>query len=505
MQIDRDRFDSVEFQQRLIDWLPQQRWYATKSLAVKEAKVVDVVLIDEHDAQREGMLFVQVTLEQQRCDLYALPVRIATGGGIDFDVSAQFWLSLLRRLMVAKESLVTSRGGQLIARVSGTFKYQSFDRFTDNDVLLHGGQQSNTSVSIGSQFFLKLFRRPQCGLNPDAEIGSFLTERGYQHTPAVAGTIHYVLPTDAGTEDRCVAILSDQLDAESEAWSFFLQLLSRLWSRLESQPNLLAHAPAPLNWQEASSNPDWPVEVAELLQESCAAAGLLGTRTAQLHVALASGIAPEFRPEPLTTQKWQELVALIRLEIGATEQLLKSRRDVIQSIGATVFAESFAAKAAEFLELLTSDGRVPPIELIRVHGDYHLGQVLRARDDFQIIDFEGEPDRPLAERREKRPAYKDVAGMLRSFHYASNASAENGLQAWKQCWFSAVAHEFLRTYSAGIASKQLVPIDPEAARRLLNVFLLEKALYELRYELNNRPDWAMIPIRGLSEVLGLKL
>ena len=146
-----------------------------------------------------------------------------------------------------------------------------------------------------------------------------------------------------------------------------------------------------------------------------------------------------------------------------------------------------------------------------------MGQVLRAAGDFYIIDFEGEPDRPLAERRQKRPAFKDVAGMLRSFHYASNAGAVGliaGLdelppsidrRAWQQFWFATTARSFLASYRTATSGTRLLPSDACEAQRWLDVFVLEKAMYELRYELNNRPEWASIPLIGLSELLGNRL
>lgn len=531
MQFDRLNLrDDSEVRRRLAVWLPQQRWFATKSKRVASVAIVDGATIRESDDAVQFVALLSVEFDDGALDLYAVPLELSHSGsqavlvevstangpvGLRECLSSEFWLSLLMKLFVDRSTIKTDSGGELRAEVTRAFVPEQVTSCGIDGVHVHGGQQSNTSVSIGDSYFLKLFRRPQVGLNPDAEIGSFLTEHGFANTPAVAGTIIY---EPLHGEPRCLAILSQRLVAESEAWSYCLSLLGQFWHRLRQHPELLKSAPLPVEWRLDTDSKGHSDVVSnstlrELLQDSINAAALLGQRTAELHVTLAQAADDAFVPEPLTSATLQQLVSLIRREITATEDLLASRRDVVQSIGATKFAAEFAVRSAEFLNVLIADESEPGCSMIRVHGDYHLGQVLRTRDDFHIIDFEGEPDRPLVERRQKRPVFKDLAGMLRSFHYASNAGAvglidalsdmppEADISGWQRCWFSSVAHAFVSTYVSGVAGRGLLPTDVTVAQRLLDVFLLEKALYELRYELNNRPDWANIPIIGLSQTL----
>ncbi len=525
--------DDVEVGRRLSAWLPQQRWFATKSKRVASVAIVDGATIRETADSVQFVALLSVKFEDGALDLYAVPLELAScgtqamlaqvqtsHGPLDLYecLSSEFWLSLLTKLLVEGGAIQTDSGGELRAEVSRAFVPEHVMLCGPEDVAVHGGQQSNTSVSIGSSYFLKLFRRPQVGLNPDAEIGSFLTEHGYANTPAVAGTITYT-PRDA--EPRCLAILSQRLVAESEAWSYCLKLLGQFWQRLSQHSELLKQAPKPVQWRldadrQDSSASEAPAAISELVRDSIHAAALMGQRTAELHLTLAEGTEAAFVPEPLTSSNLRQLVSLIQSEIKTSEDLLAARRDVVASIGATKFAIEFAARSTEFLNSLMSDDTEPGCSMIRVHGDYHLGQVLRTLDDFQIIDFEGEPDRPLVERRQKRPVFKDLAGMLRSFHYASNAGAvglidalrdlppQTDIAGWQQYWFSSVARAFISTYSSAVADRKLLPSDRPTAQRLLDVFLLEKALYELRYELNNRPDWANIPIIGLSQTLGIE-
>lgn len=510
--------DTSSQRRELLEWLPAQRWFASKSKRVTEVSLVDTAIVRELVAATELLALVRVEFTDGSEDLYAVPVEVAVGTrNVTFvEVPApEFWLTFLKKSLTGECSLSTLSGGILCGSTTHAFDSQKLADCAVDDVQQHAGQQSNTSVSIGAAYFLKLFRRPQRGLNPDAELGAFLTEHGFTNSPAVAGIITYQPPYGraVGSEDCCLAILSQRLQSESEAWSYYLSLVDGFWRHLKHQPHRWAKAPHPVDWrlmpQGQSSNK--ANADTELLGASLAAATLLGQRTAEMHRTLAQGVEAGFVPEPFTTAKWSELVGIVRHEITITEGLLAARQDVIAHVGATEFAAEFAARASAYLDELARHESDPGAAMIRVHGDYHLGQVLRANDDFFIVDFEGEPDRPLAERRQKRPVFKDVAGMLRSFHYAANAgstgladlSPETDRVGWQEYWFSGVARAFLMSYRDHVGNCGLLPSDPRRAQQLLDLFLLEKALYELRYELNNRPDWANIPITGLCQILGI--
>ncbi len=238
------------------------------------------------------------------------------------------------------------------------------------------------------------------------------------------------------------------------------------------------------------------------------AAATLGRRTAELHRALASPTDnPAFAPEPLNADDVETLASEVRQHASATFDLLKDRvpflaDDVIE------IAASVLSRRRQILQRLQTPGHIhSAAQRIRIHGDYHLGQVLHSKTDFVILDFEGEPARPLADRRSKQCPLKDVAGMLRSFSYATYASLTGyaarhagdvtNLERWAQLWERSVAAEFLRTYRQVAGDANFVPAATEDFRALLEIFLLNKALYEVFYELNSRPAWVHIPLLGL--------
>jgi maltose alpha-D-glucosyltransferase/alpha-amylase len=238
----------------------------------------------------------------------------------------------------------------------------------------------------------------------------------------------------------------------------------------------------------------------------------LGRRTAELHIALASpSTDPAFAIEPLSGADVDRLLREARLQVRRALDLVRQRVDLVSDL-----AEPAAMLLGSADQALThaTPSSLPDLTgaRTRIHGDYHLGQVLWVEGDFYILDFEGEPTRSLEERRMKESPLKDVAGMLRSFSYAAYAglfahtasrkSQFDRLERWARVWQNWTSASFLKGYLGSIGSAAVLPAAPAQQRTLLDLFLLDKALYELQYELNNRPDWLRIPIRGMEDLLG---
>ena len=253
---------------------------------------------------------------------------------------------------------------------------------------------------------------------------------------------------------------------------------------------------------------------AETIGEYLDIAGLLGTRTAQLHAALAAlKDDPAFAPEPFSALYQRSVFQTMRNQAATTFGVLRQRRDALSPV-----TSAQAAKALDLAsEVQARLGELTRVRFtclrIRTHGDFHAGQVLWTGKDVVLIDFEGEPGRPLSERRHKRSAMTDVAGMLRSFHYAAFGTLLNPriggtiraedvarLEPWADFWYQWVAATFLRAYLAEANGQPFVPAQLDELERLLNLATLQKVLYELNYELNNRPDWVSIPLRGLLDL-----
>jgi maltose alpha-D-glucosyltransferase/alpha-amylase len=368
------------------------------------------------------------------------------------------------------------------------------------------GEQSNTSILYGDTLILKLIRRLHSGTNPDVEIGKYLTDRvHFPHIAALAGTIDYLPEAGAPTT---LAILQVLLPNQGDAWTWTLEEVERYYQAC----SLLA-APAsevtagPVDFARLSDEPI-PAIAREQMGLYLDAVAILGCRSAELHLALASPTGdPAFAPEPLTPEYLSGLVENMRTNASRVFDGLKGGLSglpdpVVESVALVLSRRRLLFDSIARLEAQSAAGL-----RIRVHGDFHLGQVLRVKNDYAFLDFEGEPSRPLAERSEKHSPLRDVAGMLRSFSYSAWASlvqftsrgpdAFDRLEPWARLWEQAAAAAFLRAYRERIAGSALLPADPSAFSLLLDAYVLDKALYEVLYELNNRPGWLSIPLRAI--------
>jgi maltose alpha-D-glucosyltransferase/alpha-amylase len=348
-------------------------------------------------------------------------------------------------------------------------------------------------------------------MNPDIEISSYLTAEKFAHTPAFAGHIEY--RREGGGEIRQLAIVQALVRNEGDAWKLTLDSLSQFYEAALARP-VAPGLPAdshPL----AMMNEPMPPLVQEMMGAHLEPSRLLGQRTAEMHLTLAKAEAPEFAPEPFTDHYRQGLYHGFTADANRSLDLL--RRQAPNLSGDTAeLARKVLARAGDirgrFQPLRGS--RIPGVR-IRHHGDYHLGQVLYTGKDFSLIDFEGEPARALSERRLKRSPLRDVAGMLRSFQYAAYAvlfgqvagivprpEISPALEQWAGFWNAWVSAAFLRGYVSTAAGAPFVPESRDHLRILLDVYGMDKAMYEIRYELNNRPHWVRIPLIGVLKLLG---
>ncbi len=403
--------------------------------------------------------------------------------------------------------------GDVVATASSAFPRLRGAGTASLPPVLLGVEQSNTSIRYGANFILKLYRRLEAGANPDQEIGLFLTEQAaFANVPAVAGVLEYRPHPPATGEPVTLALLQEFVTNRGDAWHYTLDALAGYYRTaqhpLGPRSFDLALPQTPL--LELVRDP-LPAQAEQLIGPYLDSARLLGRRTAELHLALASDPdQPAFAPEPFTPEFQAYLQRSMRELVDHNMQLLRSRLADLPASGkddARAVLAREAEIAGRFDALLAR-----PIRALRtrIHGDYHLGQVLYTGDDFMIIDFEGEPARPLNERRMKRSPLQDVAGMLRSFHYAAYAAyfaqGQDGrpapeLEAWAPFWHLWVSVAYLQSYLAVADGAAFMPADPEDLKLLLDVYLVEKAVYELGYELNNRPGWVQIPLQGILQTV----
>jgi maltose alpha-D-glucosyltransferase/alpha-amylase len=371
-------------------------------------------------------------------------------------------------------------------------------------------EQSNTSVNYGDRLLLKLYRRVEPGINPDYEVGAYLTERGFAHSPAVGGAIEY---KKRRKEPITLAVLSEFVHKEADAWDLTIDSLRDFFDRAAALPAEFEALPASVSVILRLTEEEPPPLVGETVGAFAEVARLLGQRTAELHVALATG--PEgssFVQESFTPyyqrSLYQSMRNLAANSFGLLAQRLKSETDVPAEAAAVLKLEdSVLARFRTIVHAPLTSMR------IRTHGDYHLGQVLYTGSDFMITDFEGEPARSLNERRLTRSPLRDVAAMLRSFSYAMNTALierqERGLpeeahdraKDWGRFWLVWVSSIFLGSYLEETRKAGLITAGTDEIELVLDVYMLEKAVYELGYELNNRPDWLHVPLQGILELL----
>ena len=330
----------------------------------------------------------------------------------------------------------------------------------------------------------------------------------FRASQACVGTLSYQRPGGAPT---ALAVAHRFVPHQADGWAHAIQEVSRFFDRVASAPEQLPPPRATVSAGIATG--EAPPALLDAMGGYLQTATKLGQRTGELHASLAADDHnPAFAPEPFVTRDLAMVAARVADESRPTfemlERLLGSLPEDARAGAGTVLAQRRELMG----RMLSLSGGRDMGRKIRVHGDYHLGQVLWAEDDFYVLDFEGEPDRPLDERRAKQSPLKDVAGMVRSYGYAASAGLRSfalahpmdreRLEGWATLWHTWASASFLHGYLDAVSPAAVLPPDRAAIDMVLGVFILEKALYELRYELNHRPDWVSIPLSGILELLG---
>jgi maltose alpha-D-glucosyltransferase/alpha-amylase len=493
------------------------RWFGAKARTIRDMRVVEEVpLSDDEDAAR--FWFVEVTYTDGSPETYALPVQIATGEAArsilraaSHAVIARFrgsnetilhdavWDAGFReklfRLMSNGQRL-SGKTGELVGLASRSLE-QAKGMVPMSQVL--NVEQSNSSMLFEKSFFLKLYRKLEDGMNPDVEVTRFLTERrNFPHVPAFGGAIEF---RRLKCEPTVVCLLQSAAPNEGDAWAFALDSVGRYYERVLARKGDLQSA-------GVAAGPLLDQLIGGVYPEK---AQLLGLRTGELHQALAS--EPDdraFAPEPFNAMAQRSVYQSMRASLRRAFALLQKKLPALPE----VFRDEAAQVLAAEDQILKQEQRILEQRFgaskIRVHGDYHLGQVLYTGKDFVILDFEGEPARPLSERKLKRSALRDVASMMRSFQYAAYSALWQPamrtedvpfLEPWADLWYRQMSSVFLQSYLKATVDASFIPQGESVLQVLLEAYLLDKAVYEIGYELNHRPDWVVIPIRGIKHIL----
>ena len=510
------------------------RWFGGKARTIQTVQVVENITIPTVGSE-SAFFVLEVNYNEGLPEMYSLPVALAFGDeerkirdenpkavimpvlvggkkGVLYDaVYSDEFRSVLYALMTQKRKMRVG-DGDLNAYVTkdvekalrGTRKHEVKSKILN-------AEQSNTSAVFNDKYFFKIYRKLDRAYNPDLEITRFLTEQtGFKHVPKFVGALEY---QQAKHAPMVLGMMQELVPNQGDAWAYFGDVLRRFFDRKLTENRHVKVLP-PVGML---TKPVTFEQIPEIMQQLLGGAyvervRLLGQRTAEMHLALASHPDEKgFEPEAYSLHYQRSLYSSLVAQVRGSFDLLKKKLDTLP--------ESVRAEAEEVLgmraDILKFMQRVYSHKFntnkIRNHGDYHLGQVLFTGEDFIIIDFEGEPIRSFSERRLKRSALRDVAGMIRSFHYAAFYQLIQDekmrredvayLQTWAEQWFHYVSGFFMQSYLETANGQDFLPDTLEDVDLMLQIFILEKAIYELNYELNMRPDWVVIPIRGIKYIM----
>jgi len=510
-------------------YLRSCRWFRSKGRVIRGINISEIARSDS-----AHFLFLEVSYNEGLPETYLLPLfylskekaaaieqqfpqsviahlKAGEEEGVLFD--GVYCEGFQRHLLdlIAKKKRFKGKNGEFIAYPGSLYRSLLSGKTQPLSVSVQKAEQTNTSINYDEAFILKLFRKLEMGIHPDVEVVRALTEKARSsEIPPFAGTLEY---RRKGAEPIYLALLQAYVHNEGDAWSFALDNMGHYFERILSRKEEFKEVPKVQNLLTcltgAEENPALKEVLGGIYPEMIA---LLGQRTGELHLSLYSiSNDPDFSAEPFSQHYQRSIFQSMR---SMQRQSFSCLRKFMDRLADEIKAEASEVLKAEN-QILDRFSKVMGKKIsamkIRIHGDFHLGQVLYTGKDFMIIDFEGEPARSLSERRLKRSALRDVAGMIRSFHYAAYAALFNHpglrpedrvyLEPWIKALYNYLGGIYLCSYLKTVGKAAFLPQEPEEFRTLFEAFLLEKAVYELGYELNNRPDWVVIPIKGVSYIL----
>lgn len=525
--------DTLE-QQLLPTYLKQCRWFGGKARPIRHVEISEAIVMLSQESEKYYLFVLQVFYEDASSELYQLPFSYTiaqaeqlkqdfskaiigeyqngTEQGVMYDaIFSETYRLLLWKMMLSHQNLMTTSGKMFFeaGEVLTTYAAKDTNHLPKSRVL--AVEQSNTSVIYDEKFFLKLYRKLDKAINPDLEINRFFAqETQYKNVPAFGGAIEIREPNQ---EPIVLAMMQEMIENQGDAWSLLLNLVEQYYDKVLQLPK---QTTPPIVWNAYSFDfKSVHKDLQDLItKEVYDKIALLGKRTAEMHLALASNPAvADFAPKTFTQEYQTYLTEHLTSSIKDKLQFLQSiRHNALPNVKIEI--DKVLALKDKILTVIANIKQYPiAAQRIRMHGDYHLGQVLFTGTDFVIIDFEGEPATPFKERRVKHSPLKDVAGMVRSFHYAVYATLlqnekfkdldHKKLNQWAEIWCLCARGFYLDSYFATVAHTELIPKDKQGMEVLLKAFLMEKAIYELCYEANNRPSWLIIPINGVLKLAEL--
>jgi maltose alpha-D-glucosyltransferase / alpha-amylase len=515
----------------LPDYIRRQRWFGGKARTIQGLSILEWMRMDKSE-RGAFILLVEVQYTEGVPEIYVLPLAFApadpdgaelpegalahlelkTGKGVLFEaVYSPRFLKDLLAMIVGRKGIAT-KGGRLLPVTGTLLREIAAGKWAEMEPRLMRVEQSNTSILYGGKLILKLYRRTEEGVHPDAEVVRYLTERAhYPNIPPFAGSLEF---KKSGREPVLIALMQEFVPNQGDAWAYSLSAVGRYYDQVLARRSTMTELPPrPGDILEAARLEPPPIIVDLVSGLFLQMIELLGVRTAEMHLALYSRSEKGFTAEPFSLlyqrSVFQSMQNMTRSGFRLLRRVLSTLPEGVRSEAASIL--ELEREIQEAMQAITAH-KITAVKT-RIHGDFHLGQALYTGKDFVLYDFEGEPARSLSERRLKRSPIRDVAGMIRSIHYAALTSLlmhmtvrredVAALEPWADIWYAHVSGAFLRGYLSTAKGAPFLPGDRDGLASMLFPFMLEKAVYELGYELNNRPEWVVVPIRGIKHLLGV--
>ena len=514
----------------LPNYIKDCRWYGSKSRIIKTVQVKETIDV-RHNNSESKWLILDLQYTEGLSETYQLPVTFLEIHSED-DLRYVDKRAIICKLTVGEAEgilidavyeegfrnalFINLQKGRKLKGSTGNLTFQTSakaDLKDDQEVnsKILSAEQSNTSIIYNGKYFMKLYRKIDNSINSDLEITRYLTDKvQFKYVPAYLGDIFLEHSNGSLT---LLAMMQEAVPNQGDAWRYTKDSLQNYFDRVlvlpktEKAPDISEDISTPIHF--ADITPKLQELIGGIFAERIS---LLGKRTGEMHQALiAQPQDKDFEPEAFSLHYQRSLYSSLQsLTRGSFQSLKENLKNLPEEVRKE--AQEVLSRKDEVLDAFKRifDHKITTLK-IRLHGDYHLGQVLWTGRDFMIIDFEGEPARAYSERRLKRSPVRDVAGMIRSLHYASystvlqeeytNVRKEDDLKNWAEVWFQNVTKIYLQGYLDQVKETSLMPENEEDFKILLETFLLEKAVYELGYELNSRPDWVLIPLRGIKTIL----
>ena len=512
-------FVSLFLSDVLEDYIVKQRWYGGKASKLKYIELAEYFKI-----QQEGEVYYGLILEVDFVEAfyqhYFLPIAFVSDETfakkdriLPISIKGQKGFIIDAVNLEAFRKLVFERIITALPNDKSKVQYHKSVNFKDipyETSRFMGLEQSNTSIVYNEKYVLKFFRRIYADKNPDYEMSRFLSEKkDFKNTPAYLGSINLV---DTDNMDITIALMQEMVHNEGDAWDFMLKEMHKVFQNLDNKNISIESLPNTEQFLRLAIK-DIPPQIIDWV-------GLniflkiqkLAKRTAEMHIALGS----EFEDTAFTPARFNGdytvwLKNRMLYQFQNRLNTIENNIHKLDGLAAELAHEFLNKKSLIRKRFVTFDWTKLKGERIRVHGDYHLGQILVQKGDFYILDFEGEPESTIRDRKVKQPPLKDVAGLFRSFHYAIYATIFNNKNQYTysldtlfeagEILYNYLTGVFLGTYVDEVQEQNLNIGYNQERIFILKYCLLEKAVYELGYELNSRPQWAVIPLKGISNII----